>query len=99
MFIKQKVIIGKVSTPELINGTDIQELEIIVPRFDPLSGDKISEEIFPVAVFNDRIKSFKQLLVEGNKIQCDLYINAREVLKEGVTKRFINITLGSATKI
>ena len=88
------ILIGKVVDVKEIETKEnysSQSFNILVQEFDPGTGEKKDAQIFPVKVFNKKIKELAVKEYEGKKVKATCWLRSLTSVKE--TNTFYNIAL------
>ena len=88
------ISIGKVCDVKEIeqkNDYSSQRLNILVQEFDQSTGEKKDAQIFPVTIFNKKIKEISAKDYEGKRVKATCWLRSLTSTKED--KIFYNIAL------
>lgn len=84
-------VISKIEDEKVQPNYRLRNIEITVKNFDRETGQPVSEEIFPMSVFNKKIDEFKPLLKIDARVKITAYLKSLKNEKDG--KTFYNIAL------
>ncbi|MES2287238.1 MAG: hypothetical protein V4547_16220 [Bacteroidota bacterium] len=84
-------VISKIDDEQVKPNYRLRNIEITVKNFDRETGAAISEEVFPMSVFNKKIDELKPLLKIDARVKVTAYLKSLKNEKDG--KTFYNIAV------
>jgi len=91
MKVTSKGILRNVSEIEEKQNYRIQRCHLYVPRFDPVTGEQVSSEFFPMSAMGPSIEKLNLIKFQDKKVEIDAFLNSSKKEKEGET--FFNLYL------